>query len=262
MQVSQTDIILIVIISTFSLFIAAAALVTYVRMYNDKKKKHFEEKQVMAVEFDKQLMQSQLETQEATMSVLSKELHDNIGQLLNSTKLLIGLTERELSEPPQTLITAGETLGRAIQELRSLSKSLDKDWLAQFDLAENLDAEAIRINSASNLQIHFTKPGSLPLNPNEQIILFRIIQEVIQNAIKHAGAANVYIEMVTASGILKVTVRDDGSGFDERTAAKGLGIRNINQRTRLLGGEAGWESSPGQGTTVSIEIPVNQAGES
>jgi signal transduction histidine kinase len=259
MQIQENDIIFIVIIGSCCLVIAACALVMYVRLYNEKKKKHFEEKSIMAIEFDRQLMQSALETQEATMSMLSKELHDNIGQLLNSTKLLIGVTERSLPSVPETLVTAGETLGRAIQELRSLSKSMDKDWLTQFDLLENLEAETIRVNSAQDLRIHFTKPDSLPLKSGEQVILFRIVQETIQNAIKHANAANVYITIDKHSGILKVTVSDDGLGFDENKATRGLGFRNISHRTRLLGGTATWQSAPGKGTTVTIELPANQA---
>jgi signal transduction histidine kinase len=259
MQVQENDIIFIVIIGSCCLVIAAGALLMYVRLYNEKKKKHFEEKSIMSIEFDRQLMQSALETQEATMSMLSRELHDNIGQLLNSTKLLIGVTERSLPTIPETLITAGQTLGRAIQELRSLSKSMDKEWLTQFDLVENLEAEIIRINSAQDLRIHFTKPGALPLKSGEQVILFRIVQETIQNAIKHANAANVYITIDKHYAALKVTVRDDGLGFNENEATKGLGFRNINHRTHLLGGTVNWQPAHGKGTTVTIELPSNQA---
>jgi signal transduction histidine kinase len=259
MQVSANDIILLVIISTCILFIAAGAMLTYVRLYNERKKKHFEEKKNMASEFDRQLMRAQLETQEATMSMLSKELHDNIGQLLNSTKLLIGVTQRGLKEVPDTLLTANETLGRAIQELRSLSKSLDKEWLEQFDFIENLEAEIPRINSARSLRIHFNRPkNALPLKPNEQLFLFRIVQELIQNAIKHAQATTVNILLEIQPGLLVLRIQDNGRGFTEENITSGLGIRNIRQRTQLLGGTVNWQSAEGKGTSVNLEIPVNE----
>jgi signal transduction histidine kinase len=259
MQVSANDIVLIVIIGTCCLFIAAAAMFTYVRLYNERKKKHFEEKKNMAVEFERQLMLAQLETQEATMSMLSKELHDNIGQLLNSTKLLIGVTQRGLPNTPDTLYTADETLGRAIQELRSLSKSLDKEWLEQFDFIENLQAELPRINAARSLRIDFEGPGkTLPLKPNEQIFLFRIVQELIQNAIKHAQATNVRIRLDLRPDILLLIIGDNGNGFSEANITGGLGIRNIRQRTQLLGGSVKWDSEEGKGTAVTIEIPLNE----
>ncbi|NCI47821.1 sensor histidine kinase [Sediminibacterium soli] len=261
MQVSPNDIVFIVIISSCCLFIAAAALITYVRLYNERKKKHFEEKELMAAEFDRQLMQSQLETQEETLNVVSRELHDNIGQLLNSTKLLIGVTERSLAAVPETLITAGQTLGQAIQELRALSKSLDKDWLSQFNFVENLEAEISRIHSAQTLHIEFSRPETLPLAPGQQIILFRIVQEIVQNVIKHAQAKKAVIRIVKYPGHLTLHISDDGIGFVGDDAPKGLGLRNIKHRTALLGGSVQWHTRPGGGTVVEISLPVNQTNE-
>lgn len=258
MQVSTTNIVFIVSIITCILFIAAVSLLTYVRLYNERKRKHFEEKRIMTSEFDKQLMQSQLETQEETMSILSKELHDNIGQLLNSTKLLIGVTQRSLTHAPDTLITADETLAKAIQELRSLSKSLDKDWLAQFNFIENLEAEISRIHSARSLHIYFSRPDILPLIANEQIILFRIVQETIQNAIKHADPKNIYIHIKEVATQLIISITDDGSGFEKDNNQNGMGILNIRHRTHLLGGTVQWQSHTTGGTVVTIQLPVNQ----
>lgn len=258
MQVSGKDIIFIVIIGSCCLFIAAAAIITYVRLYNERKKKHFEEKKLMAAEFDKQLMQSQLETQEETFSVLGRELHDNIGQLLNSTKLLIGVAERELKEVPETLTTAGQTLGQAIQELRALSKSLDKGWLSQFDLIDNLKAEISRIHFAQTLQVHFVHPETLPLPSEQQIILFRIVQELIQNVIKHAQAKKLDIHIIQYPTQLTLHIIDDGVGFVEAGIPQGLGLRNIRHRTHLLGGSVQWNSRPGEGTSVNISLPSNQ----
>ena len=258
MQVSTPHIIFIVIFITCFFCIAAAALLTYVRLYNERKNKHLEEKRIMTSEFDKQLMQSQLETQEETLSQLSKELHDNIGQLLNSTKLLIGVTQRSLSNPPDTLNTADQTLAKAIQELRSLSKSLNKEWLEQFNFIDNLEAETARINSARSLHIYLSRPDSLPLKSNEQIILFRIVQEALQNALKHANAKNIYITIKNKAALLTIHITDDGSGFDEG-ALQGLGILNIRHRTQLLGGTVQWQPAESGGTRVIIQLPVNPA---
>lgn len=257
MQVSSNNIIIIVVIITCTFFIAAAALLTYVRMYNERKRKHQEEKKTMTGEFEKQLMQSQLETREETFYQLGEELHDNIGQLLNSTKLLIGVSQRTIPNPPDTLITANETLGKAIQELRSLSKSLNKEWLEQFNFIENLEAEVARINSARSLQLHLSHPGSLHLQADKQIILFRIVQEILQNAMKHARAKNINITVKESGTSLTITIKDDGSGFKETASAKGVGLLNIKHRTHLLDGTVQWQSFIGSGTAVIIQIPVN-----
>lgn len=257
MQVSPNNIVLIVVLITCIFFIAGAALLTYVRMYNDRKRKHLEEKKFMTGEFEKQLMQSQLETREETFNQLGEELHDNIGQLLNSTKLLIGVAQRSIPNPPDTLITANETLAKAIQELRSLSRSLNKEWLEQFNFIENLRAEITRINSARTIYLHLSGPTSLPLQADKQIILFRIVQEVLQNAIKHASAKNIYITIKEETALLTITITDDGSGFKDTVSLNGVGLLNIKHRTHLLGGNVQWQSSPGRGTVVSIQLPVN-----
>ncbi len=256
MQVSTDNIIIIVILFTCIFFIAATALLTYVRMYNEKKRRHLEEKERMNIEFEKQLIQSQLETREETMSQVGEELHDNIGQLLNSTKLLIGVAQRSLESPPETLVTANDTLSKAIQELRSLSKSLNKEWLEQFSFIDNLKTEVSRINAALLLQLHFRGPSSLPLAASGQIILFRIVQEVLQNALKHARAKNIFIDITGELTSISITINDDGIGWEEGPEKNGVGMINIRHRTGLLGGTVSWQSSPGMGTRVSIQLPV------
>ena len=257
MQVSTNNIVLIVILITCIFLIAAASLLTYVRLYNERKRKHQEEKKIMTGEFEKQLMQSQLETREETFHQLGEELHDNIGQLLNSTKLLIGVAQRTLPDPPDTLMTANETLGKAIQELRALSRSLNKEWLEQFNFLQNLEAEINRINSARTLQLTLLAPESLSLQVNQQIILFRIVQEVIQNAIKHANAQNISIQIREQALKLSIHISDDGTGFAEPNPSNGVGFLNIKHRTQLLGGTVLWQSVKNKGTLVIIQLPVN-----
>jgi signal transduction histidine kinase len=244
---------LIVIGITLVFLIGAAFLLFYVNLYNERKKKHIEEKKKMQQQFTNQLLQSQVETQEETLSALGKELHDNIGQLLNSTKLLIGVTQRTMSDTPDTLRIANETLGTAINELRSLSKSLSKEWLQQFNLSENLETEVRRLNAADNLKVHFSSSGSIPLSSDQQIILFRIIQEALQNAVKHSTAKNVFMEILNTDDVLNISVTDDGSGM-QHNGGSGVGMLNMQQRTALLGGSINWTSSTG-GTKVIISLP-------
>lgn len=249
--------ITIILAASSILLLITLFIVMLVMAYLRRDLKHLKEKETMEADFEKQLLQSQLETQEETLNQLSTEIHDNVGQLLNSTKLLIGLTQRALTESPETLTMADETLAKAIQELRSLSKSLNKEWLQQFDFIENLESEIARINAAKSLQIHLFRPATLSLRADGQIILFRIVQEVLQNAIKHAQAKNIEITIKDNSQLLTISIADDGTGFDEATASKSVGILNIKHRTHLLGGTVQWSSSGLKGTDVTIQLPVN-----
>jgi signal transduction histidine kinase len=248
----------IILGASILLLLITLFIVMMIMAYLKRDIKHLKEKETMAADFETHILQSQLETQEETLSQLGEELHDNVGQLLNSTKLLIGVAERSISNPPETLVMANETLAKAIQELRSLSKSLNKEWLQQFNFIENLQGEIDRINLAQTLVLHLESPDNLPLEAGQQIILFRIVQETIQNAIKHASASNIYISIKKLNKLLNISITDDGSGFAEVGSLNGVGLLNIKHRTHLLGGTVEWKTSKGNGTIVFIQIPANQ----
>jgi signal transduction histidine kinase len=249
----DTNIILVLLATAF-VFLILIFLVNFILSYQKKTIAFTKEKELMQTQFDQTLLQSQIEVQEATFSVLAKELHDNVGQLLSSSKMLLGITQRNINNPPETLTIAQETLGKAISELRSLSKSLDKEWLEQFDLIDNLTTEIKRINAGLVLEIHFSHPAKLSLPVEEQIILFRIIQEALQNAIKHAEAKNIRIDIETKTENIVISVTDDGLGF-KPIYTNGLGIRNMKHRTKLLGGRIAW-ATPEIGSCVTIHLPV------
>lgn len=246
--------IIIVLFATFFVLLLLIYLINFILSYQNRNLAFKKEKEIMQIQFEQTLFQSQVEVQEATYSILAKELHDNVGQLLSSSKMLLGITQRNPRASPETLTLAEETLGKAITELRALSKSLDKEWLEQFDLIENLTTEINRINAGKMLSIDFSHSGKLPLTSEKQIILFRIIQEGLQNIIKHAQAKNINLEIKTGDLNLSVHIHDDGKGFSE-ISGNGLGIRNMKHRAKLLGGTITW-SQPETGSSVTIEIPI------
>ncbi len=247
-----------VLIVSIILLMLSAGIVFAIIQYNSKQAAFRKEKKDMQAEFLSQLMQSQIEVQEATLSALGKELHDNIGQILSSTRLLLGITHRGGQASTETLELAEESLGKAIDELRSLSKSLDKEWLEQFDLVTNLETEVCRINAAQAFVVEFRYSGKLQSSPQEQIILFRIIQEALHNSIKHSGSRHILITIYTGLKETELSVSDDGNGFSEVSAPPGLGIRNMKHRASLLGGSIRFESSSA-GSSVYITIPSRES---
>ncbi|WP_164972656.1 sensor histidine kinase [Lacibacter luteus] len=210
----------------------------------------------MKEEFEKQFLKSQFEVQEQTFQQIGKELHDNVGQLLSTSRMLIGLTERELQNPPDTLLTANATLGQAINEIRSLAKSLDKEWLERFSFSENIQTMIERINAAKDIVVEYIQSVELPLRSDEQIILFRIVQEAIQNAVKHAGPTNMRIAVEANENIYLITVSDNGRGFDVGSVSKSMGLANMEHRVQLLQGTIHFNSIAEGGTTVAIRLPL------
>lgn len=235
-------------------------IIMFIVLYQRRYYKFLREKQHLRSSFQSEILKTQLETQEATFYQIGEEIHDNIGQLLSSTKMLLGITERHFPTVPDHFKTAQETLSKAIVELRALSKSLNKEWLHQFNLIQNLETEIDRINSAHVIHIQLTSSvRMLPLAPEARVMLFRIIQEAMHNSLKHANAKTIRITIDTGD-MISVKVCDDGSGFQVKDGQRhGVGIINMKHRTSLLGGTIEWKASEEGGTEVRICLPVQTA---
>ena len=252
---SNQDISILVIGGVAVLFLLACIAIIFVIMYQ-KREKYLREKQDLQNDFQREILKTQLETKEETFHKIGEELHDNIGQLLSSTRILLGITERSLEQVPDTFHTADQTLAKAIHDLRLLSKSLNKEWLNQFNVLENLQSEIDRVNAAGTIHIQLeSSVSALSLNPESQVMLFRVVQEALHNSVKHATANNIYIS-VNASEQIIISIRDDGKGFNLSENGKtGVGLIKMKNRTRLLGGTIEWKAVRGNGTDVIIQIP-------
>ena len=257
LQTNSLNVYLPVIATVILIIMLVIFSIAFLLSYQKRKQDYQNEKLAMQSQFNEALMQSQLETHEATLNQISEEIHDNIGQLLSSTKMLLGITERNLENIPDTLKTAEQTLGKAIQDLRSLSKSLNKEWLHQFNITDNLKTEVDRINTARTIRAeYFTSTTFLPMQAEAQVMLFRIVQEAVQNCIKHANAQRITIRTLYSHEQITVTVDDDGDGFMQANqTASGVGMMNMQHRTKLLGGTIAWNPLT-QGTQVFISLPV------
>lgn len=239
------------IFSVMALFIILFIFLSQKRYYKFRR-----EKQQLALQFQQEIRQTQLETQEETFYQIGEEIHDNIGQLLTSTKLLLSITERSLPSVPDPFNTAQETLAKAIHELRALSKSLNKEWLRQFNFIENLETEIGRINSANFIKATLiTSVRQLPMSAEDQVVLFRIVQEAVHNSIKHSNAKLVQIMIHLNNGI-QIIISDDGVGLKtDYGKLGGVGMINMRHRTHVLGGTIHWNPNSNKGTDVEIHVP-------
>ncbi len=255
--------ILVNVIAGIVIFLALVSPFIFILLllfYQKKNVQHRKKLLEMEKQYREQLLQSRLETQEYSFNQISQELHDNIGQLLSSAKLLLSITAMELQSPPHTLKTAEQTVAKAILDLRSLSKSLSKEWLHQFNLVENLEAEKNRINTTGDVSVQLNSDfEKLPLAPDAQVMLFRVIQEALQNSIKHAFPKHIFIQIKNTNNHLELNIEDDGRGFDIASAKKdSLGLRNMEHRVQLLGGSIEWLPGKESGTLITIKLPAKR----
>ncbi len=241
----------------FLLIIIATLSVGQFIVNRQKRNKLYLQQEAMKVNFEKQLLQSRVEVQEATLHTLSMELHDNINQLLSSANYLLRSGFRELEVVPSNLIEAGETIVKASSAIRTLSRSLNKEWLEKFDIIEKLEGEIDRMNRFGKIKFHLSGIDQVNLSNEKQLLLFRIIQEAIQNCTKHSKAANIFISLLKEDHNLIITIADDGIGIGPKLQKDGMGMMNMRQRTQLMGGSIEWNAKA-KGCEVRLVLPENQ----
>lgn len=253
------------IAGTIIILLLILFLVLFIILYNIKKQIHFKEKDEMMIVFQRELFKSQLEIQEQTLKNISQEIHDNIGQGLTLAKLNLnavlpdangGLRER--------ILDTKELVGKAIADLRDLSRSLDTDYVKEMGLQRAIEYELEIMQKTGVIGTQLQIEG-MParLNKQKELILFRIVQETFHNVIKHAEASRLQVTMNYEPVILTVLINDNGKGMNleplnEEGSNFGLGIRNMNSRAKLIGAEFSMSSTLGAGTEVKIVLPIEE----
>jgi len=267
MPPAKYQIVTAIVVTIIVLLLAGFFILILVAYINQRKKKHLEEKSVMESLFNQTLLQTQLEIQEQTLKTISQEIHDNIGQVLSLAKL--NLNTIDMTNPGKLLEKINDSkqlVSKAIQDLRDLSKSLNTDNIVSIGLQRAIEYELDMINKAGGHETKLEINGDIVrVDSQKELIIFRIMQELLNNIIKHAGARLIKVQAIYLSNELELIVTDDGQGFDlellnrndKNENGSGLGIRNMHNRAKLIGADLNFNSITGQGTTVKLKLPLN-----
>ncbi|MGZ5246894.1 MAG: sensor histidine kinase [Flavitalea sp.] len=248
------------------LIIGAAVIITLLFFYilfllSQKKKQQFVLRGMMETEYayQQEILKAQLETQQQTFFRVGEELHDNVGQLLSSSKILLGITERSLQEVPDTLRTTDQTISKALQEIRTISKSLEQDWLNHFNFIDQLERETSHFNSLGNaeMKLIYAKP-EVQLNPESQVMLFRIVQEILQHCIRTSSPRLFTISVKQLEDLRVVLRHNEKCSIDIKTNTGIPGLVNMHHRLKLLNGKISWRSEKEEGTEITIQIPLQK----
>ncbi len=246
------------IIGTLILMLFAFTLIIFLITHKKKRYEHLLEKQAMENNYQNQLLQSRLEVQEQSFKYFSEEIHDNIGQLLSMVKMQLYNIKNKSGEPDivRKATQSNELLGKAINDLRNISHTLNSAFVDKAGLAAAIRKDLDYICSAKELQCNLHTTGEeYSLGNEKELLVFRIVQEAMANAIKHATPSAIDIHLHYAPTSFKVEVKDNGTGFDVFDAANaGLGLNNMQVRARLLHGDIWVNSKKEAGTTVVLEI--------
>lgn len=264
-MIEQNHIILGLLLAFLAMVLMAGFIVAFIVLYQRRQIK--QEKYLGEVQRDYQrmLLETALDSEEAERRRMAEELHDDIGVMLSLTKMSVNQLQQKLGEREDESEMIGRVkglLGETMANVRRISKALVPSTLEQFGLEAAIEDLVGKLSSGPGVpQVVFAE-GKEPVprqSPKTELALFRIVQELINNAIKHANASQIKIEIYSSAGKIQLVVEDNGNGFDaesmRKSRAAGLGLKNIESRLSIINGTADYKNTT-PGTRVRIEVPL------
>ena len=258
---AQTDVILFLIAGMLTLSLLAGGVVLFFVIYQRKMLRQ----QLILKEFEaahqEKLLQTNIEQMEIERTRIAKDLHDEIGSIFSTLKLKInqiGLDSPKLDAELKE--QSGEIISAGIKSVRRISHDLLPPGLEIFGLSDTLEEYCAKMNAPGIFEAHFhvTEDFNQRLPVKTELDLYRIVQELTNNTIKHSKANRIDIYLKHQDNCIILLYTDDGTGFDPvlLEKGKGLGMRSMEARARRFNGEIKWETSPDQGMKVSISAPI------
>ena len=264
MQTSFPELKVLTLVITTALILVFVIAIIYIVLFHQRKQyRSLEEVLNIKEEFTKILLSSEIEIQEQTLNHISKELHANVSPLVFLMNInLAEIIAQSSGEPNETLLET-KLLGKQIySELKDLSVKLNTDHIKNIGFRKAIENELVRISKARKCIGDLIISGEENnLCPEHEIILFRLCQEVLNNIVKYARASKVTVRIDNTADQMKVSIIDNGIGFDIHLAKQqsaereSTGLINIAKRAQSINAEFQIKSQVGQGTRIDICIP-------
>ncbi len=245
---------------------AIAILIIALMSYrNYRHKQNLQQHRITELETEKQLTATEavLKGEEQERSRLAKDLHDGLGGMLSGIKYSFNTMKENLMMTPenhQAFERSMDMLDSSIKEMRRVAHNMMPESLVRFGLDTALKDFCNDINQSGALQINYQSIGlvDVQLDQTTSITVYRIVQELINNTLKHAAAKMAIVQVTKTDNQLSVTVEDDGKGFDTGIIkqVRGMGWSNIQHRVDFLKGKLDVDSQSGKGTSVHIELDI------
>jgi signal transduction histidine kinase len=201
---------------------------------------------------------AEINTLEAERKRIAGDLHDELGPMLSAIKLQINHLEPEDETENAVLEKSSKQIDTIIQRFREISYDLLPNTLVRKGFIKATHEYIGKLKTLHPLEIEFNTTA-FSLKPEQEVNLYRVIQEIMQNTIKHARATKLHINIIKKDKSIFLQTKDDGIGFnynEKSLEAKGVGLLSLQSRAQLLGGQLIVHTQPGSGTTFEIEIPL------
>ncbi|MFH2095947.1 MAG: sensor histidine kinase [Bacteroidota bacterium] len=247
---------LIFLFSGVAIFVILLFLIIIIR-YRLKKKAEMEKK--LAREQNIRF-RAVIEAEEKERIRIARELHDGIGQLLSSARVNMAALDGGLAKEDEPVLKNSlEIIDEAVTEVRNISHNMMPVALIEYGLVRAVESLVARINEANKLKVAFEK-DNIPekFDQSIEITLYRVIQEVLNNMVRHSEAANIDIHLKREGDIVKLSMQDNGKGFivENIGNSPGIGWKNIYSRISMINGNIDILSNPDSGTKINIDFAV------
>lgn len=236
-----------------------SAIVVFVILYRNKQRRNAERLELLRRQNEVEVLNALVEGEEKERSRLARELHDGVGGILSASKMHLSIIHEEArlgSQAAYQIENVSSMIDQAAQEIRTIAHNLFPDILVMNDLDVALANFSERMRSAGlNIDYYCLAPIP-PLDNHFKLIIYRAVQELVHNTIKHAKAEHVLVQISLRDDIMTIVVEDDGKGFHSHVA-KGMGLINLEKKVKNLDGQLIIESAPGQGTCIQIDFKIS-----
>ena len=239
-------------------------IILFVAFYQNRQVRHLLALNELREANRKELMEATFQGQEVERRRLARDLHDEIGTMLSVTKLSLNQLERKLNGISEGSLQVQKTrslLDETMSNVRRISRDLVPTTLERFGLLAAIE-ELTEKASGPDVLVLLEAPETLErISPAHELMFYRIVQELINNAIKHSAATQVEIQFVYFDDSVRMSVLDNGRGFDYDEAVKdrrsGLGLRNIESRLSVVDGHVTFDVAPGRGSRVHVQTRLH-----
>ena len=262
MPVSRTEIIFIISIISLFILIMVTFIVIILFFIKKKQKGFTSDLNAVKVNYEKELYKAQLEIQEQTFGEISREIHDNVGQVISMAKLGINnINFGNIKEAKQDADGISVMLDKALEDLRHMSRSMNSELIKKRGLLKSIEMQVEFLQRNAGFKTNLLVSG-IPkrLSETKEIILFRILQEAVNNILRHASAGKVDISLEYDQLALKLSIRDYGKGFlvAEQSADSNHsnGLSNMQYRARLIDADFKITSELNRGSMITVTTMV------
>lgn len=205
------------------------------------------------------LAQKLISSQESTLRHISRELHDDFGQILTAMGIMLARARNQLPEGSQLrsdLHEVREIAQTTLEKVRSLSQALHPVMLDEAGLEQTVEWYLPMVERQTGIAISYEKSGTpFPVSGSAAVHVYRVLQEALNNVARHSGAKKAWVRLRFAAGGLRLEVEDNGAGFSPNGSRQGIGLVAMRERTELLGGTISIARAPEGGTRVIMDVP-------